>query len=445
MNDQHPDRAIRVLVVAHQASEKGGGAGALPLRLFGRLRARGVEAWLVTHDSTRTELGGLLPANELSRVVFVPSLPGFARVFTWGKSLPSGSRTIAWWITQLERQIAMVPVVRRLVRDLAIDVVHQPLSVSPVTPSPLARLGVPVVMGPLIGGMELPPAFRNRDSGLAALVKKARPPVARAMNRVIRGRLRADVLLVADERTRSLLPVRARQHAVTATIIGVELGAWPAPDGQPGHGARPYPADPTRFLFTGRLVDWKGVDILLESFARAAQQVPARLDIVGDGPERARLQAQASRLGCAESVRFLGWRDPSGCARCLQACDVFLSAALLECGGIAVLEAMASGRPVIATAWGGHLDTVDPAAGILVDVSSPDALVDGLASAMVRLAADPELRWRMGAAGRRLVEERYDWDKLADQRLRIYHQAVRGYAGNSTRARRRQGTPSASL
>ena len=418
MPDEKQDRPIRVLVVAHQASERIGGAEALPLRLFGGLRARGVEAWLVTHDSTRAELSALLPAAELRRIVFVPSLPGLAAVFTWGKRLPAGARTIAWGITQLERQVAMVPVVRRLVRDLRIDVVHQPLGVSPVTPSPLARLGAPVVMGPLIGGMELPPAFRGRDSALAALVKKARPAVAQVMNLVVRGRRSADVLLVADERTRALLPGPERHRAITATIIGVELASWPARAGRSGHDSQP--AGPTRFLFIGRLIDWKGVDLVLEAFARVGQQIPAQLEIAGDGPERPRLEAQARGLGCADHVTFAGWLEPVDCARRLQACDVFVSAALLECGGIAVLEAMASGRPVIATAWGGHLDTVADRAGVLVDVSSRATLVGGLADQMLRLAGDPELRSRLGAAGRRLVEERYDWDMLTGQRLSVY-------------------------
>jgi glycosyltransferase involved in cell wall biosynthesis len=420
VNDKGPGRPVRVLVVAHQASETGGGAGALPLRLFGGLRARGVEAWLVTHDSTRAELRDLLPATEFSRVTFVPSLPGFAPIYRWGKRLPAAPRTIAWGITQVERQLAMLPVVRRLVRDLSIDVVHQPLSVSPVTPSPLTRLGALVVMGPLNGGMELPPAFRDRDSALAALIKKARPAVALAMNSIIRGRLEADAVLVANERARALLPSRARRRAITTPDIGVELASWPAPEPGQQTSDDPVPGGPTRFLFAGRLVAWKGVDLLLESFARVVTRVPALLDIAGDGPERARLAAQARRLGCADLVTFHGWLDPPECARRMQACDVFVSAALEECGGIAVLEAMASARPVIATAWGGHLETVDDTVGVLVGVSSRATLVDGLAAAMIRLANDPGLRSRLGAAGRRRVEERYDWDELTGQRLRIY-------------------------
>jgi glycosyltransferase involved in cell wall biosynthesis len=415
-------RARRVLIVAPYASERSGGAAALPLRLFTELRARSVETWLVTHDSARPELTSLLPAGELGRVVFVPSLPGFGSLSRWRGRLPSGLRTLAWGITQVERQVAMLPVIRRLVNQLAIDVVHQPISVSPVIPSPLARLGAPVVMGPLDGGMELPSAFANRDSAAYALTKAARPMASRVLNQLIRGRLEADAVLIANARTRQLLPSPARENAIEEPEIWVDLTAWPTMEETVRRSGGVTPTAVTRFLFVGRLVQWKAVDILLDAFAEVRADVPAHLDIVGDGRERARLAEQARRLGCDADVAFHGWLGPQDCARQMRDCDVFVSAALQEAGGMAVLEAMASGRPVVATAWGGHLHSVTDATGILVDVSSRDALVRGLARAMTRLARDPDVRARLGAAGRHRVEELYDVDILIERRLQTYDQ-----------------------
>lgn len=414
-------RTRRVLIVAPQASERAGGAALLPLRLFTGLRARSVEAWLVTHDSARAELTGLLPASELRRVVFAPSLPGFGSLSRWRRRLPSGLRTLAWGITQLERQFAMVPVIRRLVGELGIDVVHQPVTVSPVIPSPLTRLGAPVVMGPLDGGMDLPQAFADRDSAAYALVKAARPVASRVLNQLIRGRVKADAVLIANARTRKLLPRPARENAIEEPEIWVDLATWPRPAETVARSDCAAPAV-TRFVFVGRLVHWKAVDMVLDAFAEVRKQVPARLDIAGDGRERDRLAEQAHRLGCDADVVFHGRLSQQDCARLMQACDVFVSAALQEAGGMAVLEAMASGLPVVAAAWGGHLHSVTGATGILVDVSSRDALVRGLAEAMTRLARDPGLRSRLGAAGRRRVEQRYDLDVLIDQRLRTYDQ-----------------------
>lgn len=422
MSGAEDSRARRVLIVAPYASERTGGAAALPLRLFNELRARAVETWLVTHDSACAELTSLLPAGELRRVVFVPSLPGFGLLSRWRGRLPSGLRTVAWGITQVERQVAMLPVIRRLVDELAIEVVHQPISVSPVIPSPLTRLGAPVVMGPLDGGMELPSAFANRDSAAYALTKAARPIASRVLNHLIRGRLEADAVLIANTRTRRLLPSPARENAIEEPEIWVDLATWRTTAETMGRSDGAATTAVTRFLFVGRLVQWKAVDILLDSFAEVRRDVPARLDIVGDGRERTRLAAQARRLGCDADVTFHGWLGPQECARQMRECDVFVSAALQEAGGMAVLEAMASGRPVVATAWGGHLHSVTDATGILVGVSSRDALVRGLARAMTRLARDPDLRARLGEAGRHRVEERYDVNVLIERRMRTYDQ-----------------------
>jgi glycosyltransferase involved in cell wall biosynthesis len=205
-------------------------------------------------------------------------------VFTSGERLPTGPRTIAWAITQLERQAAMVPVARRLVRGLGIDVVHQPIGISAVIPSLMTRLGAPVVMGPLNGGMELPPGFHDRDSALYAYTKAARPVVAAVANQLSRGRKKAAVVLVGNDRTRLLLP-----RSVRALEFPEPWAA--AREQQPldDDAATPDPAGPVRFLFVEQLVAWKGVDILIDAFALVRQQILAHLEIVGDGPERAKL------------------------------------------------------------------------------------------------------------------------------------------------------------
>ncbi len=311
---------------------------------------------------------------------------------------------------------------------------------------------------------------------LDALIRTSRPVVATALNHLIRGRPLADVVLVANDRTRSLLPRSVRKRAVELSDIGVVLRDWPVPDGSslaagllpagprpagprpagppaagppaagpPAAGLLrpgPFPAGPlpagtgangtagaggvTRFLFACRLVGWKGVDLLLDAFDRARREVPARLEVVGDGPERARLATRIARLGCRADVTLTGWLNPRDCARRMLSCDVFVSPSLQESGGVAVLEAMACARPVIATGWGGHLTTVDETVGILVAVSSRAVAVRGLADAMIRLAGDPGLRARLGAAARRRVEACYDWDLLVRRTLGIYDQACAG-------------------
>jgi glycosyltransferase involved in cell wall biosynthesis len=155
----------------------------------------------------------------------------------------------------------------------------------------------------------------------------------------------------------------------------------------------------------------------------AAAQVPgAVLVVAGDGPERAGLEALAGELGIADRVRFLGWRDDV--PELLAVSDLVVLPSLYEGLPVSVLEAMAAGRAVVATAVGGTDEAVeDGESGLLV--RPRDA--DGLAAAIRRLLQDNGLRDRLAAAGRARVERDFSaaamvaritdvYDLLADSR-----------------------------
>ncbi|MET8953540.1 glycosyltransferase [Streptomyces sp. NPDC004393] len=154
------------------------------------------------------------------------------------------------------------------------------------------------------------------------------------------------------------------------------------------------------------------------SIAALALLPTAELVVVGgppadrlDGdPEVRRLRRAAADAGVADRVRFLGGVPGHEVPALLRGADVVVCAADHEPFGIAALEAMACGRPVVATAVGGHLDTVaDPGTGRVVPPGDPDAL----ARAVGELLADPEAREACGAAGRRRALRRYGWERVA--------------------------------
>src|SRR5262249_51272065 len=136
------------------------------------------------------------------------------------------------------------------------------------------------------------------------------------LNRLMPGKLRAAVLLVANERTRQALPPGFRGEVVMLVENGVDLGIW-SPDDRPRRGD-----GPTRFTFLGRLVDWKAVDLLLEAFARVRATHPPRLELVGDGPMRGGLEARVQALGLGGRVHFAGWLPQGDCVRRLRESDV---------------------------------------------------------------------------------------------------------------------------
>ncbi len=191
-----------------------------------------------------------------------------------------------------------------------------------------------------------------------------------------------------------------------------------------------YDADTLLLATVVVLRPGKGVEFLLQALARLASResaARARLLVVGDGSERADLERQAAALGLGERVRFLGTRGDV--AALLAASDAYVQPSLFEALPTSVLEAMAVGVPVVATAVGGTLELVQPGVnGLLVPPSDPAALAEALATLLDASAAD---RARMGQAGRDWVLSHASLDVWLDNLERIYRQVVAARDGGS--------------
>jgi glycosyltransferase involved in cell wall biosynthesis len=270
------------------------------------------------------------------------------------------------------------------------------------------------------GGMNFPPEFRRFDGALSECFTSIGRWISHSANRLLSGKLHAAMLLVANERTRQALPRGIRGQILELAENGVDTNLWKPIPKEIDRGST------VRFLFAGRLVDWKAVDLLLEAFSRIVSSHPATLEVLGDGPERAKLEQLAVDLGLKEKVIFHGWVAQDTATRYFQTADVFVLPSLYECGGAVVLEAMAVGIPVIATRWGGPADYLDDTCGILVEPTGRAALIEGLAAAMRRLAESPELRQRLGQAARERVLRNYDWNQKLESMLKIYQTVAEG-------------------
>ncbi len=235
---------------------------------------------------------------------------------------------------------------------------------------------------------------------------------------LVPGKLRAEMLLVANDRTRDALPDHVRGEVLTMIENGVDLSIW-----RPARSERAQ-GGPARFVFVGRLIDCKAVDLLLEAFRDVLARTPATLVVAGDGPLRRRWEARSTELGLDGAVQFLGWIVQKDCAALLRRSDVLVLPSLHECGGAVVLEAMATALPVIAAKWGGPADYIDESCGILVDPISRTAFVDGLARAMTRLATSPDLRRELGQAGLERVVRDFAWEKKIADFLKIYERMI---------------------
>jgi len=169
-------------------------------------------------------------------------------------------------------------------------------------------------------------------------------------------------------------------------------------------------------LTVARLDQQKGHTVLFD----AIRDVPDALFVLaGDGPEKTVLEAKARALGIADRVVLLGHRGDIG--NLLAACDLFVLPSLYEGLPLAILEAMAAGKAVVATAVGGVAEAVlDGVTGVLVAPRDPSAL----AKTIRTLVADPLLAHRMGAAGRSRVQREFSSAAMVQEVMRVYEEVL---------------------
>ncbi|WP_371497932.1 glycosyltransferase family 4 protein [Kitasatospora sp. NBC_00374] len=184
----------------------------------------------------------------------------------------------------------------------------------------------------------------------------------------------------------------------------------------------PASGRPRTLLYVGRLdrsSAWKGVDVLVRAFAALADLPDARLRLVGGGDALADQMALAARLGVGDRVEAAGELTGDDLVEAVRTAAVLVlpSRTESESFGMALVEAMACGTPVVGSAVGGipHVVT-DEVTGLLVPPGDPEAL----AAACRRLLGDGQLADRLGAAGRLRAEERYDWDALMARYLELF-------------------------
>ena len=323
-------------------------------------------------------------------------------------------------LTNLYTQVLQRRIVRRLVSEHQIDVVQEPTPVSATFPSLMFGLGTPIAMGPLNVAVKYPPTFQRSRKNLAieSLIAFGHKFVD-FFNRLLPRKIQAEILLVANDRTKQALPSGVRGKIIELVENGVDFSVW-----RSDSTASKQSNQQVHFVFLGRLADWKGVDLLLDAFVPVAAQTDAVLEIIGDGEMRGELEAQTARLGLGGRAVFSGWLSQEQCAIKLTQADTLVLPSLREPGGAVAIEAMAMGLPVIATNWGGPADYVNSSCGILVEPASKEGFVKGLTDAMLKLAQSPELRQSMGCAGRERVREHFDWERKVDRILEIYQQTI---------------------
>ena len=182
-------------------------------------------------------------------------------------------------------------------------------------------------------------------------------------------------------------------------------------------------SDENIILFVGRLVERKGIKNLIKAFADIQNEIPHKLMIIGDGPERPELEDLVNHLNIGSRVHLTGWISADEKLLHYEKCSFFVLPAIYdkhgdtEGLGVVLIEAMSCAKPVIASNVGGITDVVyDGVNGLLVPPGDSAAL----AQAIKKLATDDMLRKEMGSKAKVIVDEKFNWDKIVNELITLY-------------------------
>lgn len=296
------------------------------------------------------------------------------------------------------------------------DLVHRVTPLSPTVPSLIAarcaRAGVPFVLGPLNGGVPWPRGFdgaRRREKEWLSYVRSA----YKLMPGYGSTRRHAAAILIASRDTWQQMDGRYKHKCVYVP----ENAADPARFDRRVQGPATLPI---RLVFLGRLVPYKGADMLLEAAAPLIRAGKARVDIIGDGPERATLEGMIAREGLGAGVSVAGWIEHKGLQARLVQSDVLAFPSIREFGGGVVLEAMILGLVPVVVDYGGPGELVTPETGFAIPIGTRAQIILRLREVLERLAGDPGMIRPMGERARARVLEGFTWEAKARQVLQVY-------------------------
>jgi glycosyltransferase involved in cell wall biosynthesis len=407
------NKSLNILIVCEHASNRFGGEAVLPLHYFKLLSDANHNVYLITHSRAKPNLASIGDINH-QHIEYIPDtfLHRFLNRFSQTAFSP-----VVGILAHLLTQLYQYYLVKKMVSKHRIDIVHEVAPVSPRQPSMMFGFGVPVVIGPMNGGMTYPPGVDYLATKSHASFTRFVRLFADMANILMPGKFFASTLVVANQRTHSALPKWRRGQVVEL----VENGVFSVKD----EPAKPVQRDAVHLIYAGRLVDWKAVDILIDAVALCESTIS--FTIVGGGHERVALESYAKqKLGQCPNIsfKFTGMIAFDEMNQYYDQADIFALSSLFECGGAVVLEAMSRGLPVVATAWGGPADYISKGTGFLVEPKSRDYMVAEFARLIDQLAQSPELRYEVGKAAIARVKSHFMWDVKIQQMLNIYQQAM---------------------
>jgi glycosyltransferase involved in cell wall biosynthesis len=359
-------------------------------------------------------------AKASFRTIEVVRMPTLERMYSWGvrrifkNNYDSQLLTGYGYPFSLAFERRAWQQLRQRIYAGEFDVVLRVLPMSPVLPSPFAFLlrngPIPFVMGPLNGGLRSAPGFSQSDmqnewSWTARRLYRFLP-FARSTYR------NARAIIIASYHMRAELAAY-RDKLFFIPENGIPSSLCSADERRPEPGAK------LQLIFVGGLVPRKACYLGLRAAAPLLRKGLAHFTLIGDGPERNRLEELVQSLEIEKAVTFCGWLRHAEVFNRLRAADVVVLPAIREGGGGVVFEALASGAVPVILDYGGPGDIVHPEVGYKVPPTSETEVVSQMEEILSDLAGDRDLLHRLRQRGMAYAQERLTWEAKAQDTTRV--------------------------
>src|SRR5438034_4339750 len=417
ISDDQPANMLRILILARESNpDKTHGhlIGYSHAEALSRLHA----VTLVIH---RDNENAVRRAEGPFRAIETVSLPWIDRVHSWcfrwifRNNYFSQALTAFNYFFYIAFEWRAWQQTRARILAGGFDVVLRLLPISAVLPSPFAfflrRGPIPFVIGPINGGLPWPPGFSQADrekewiSNLRNFYRFL--PFARSTYR------NAAAIIAGSSHTYNEFVAYREKLFFVPGENGVDHARYT------GALRTSRRSEKLELIFVGGLVPYKACDLALRAAASLLQTDRARFTIVGDGPERGRLEQLAKSLEIEKVVSFHGMLQHQQTMQRLAAADVLVFPSVHEFGGAVVFEALAMGVVPVVVDFGGPGDIVHPEVGFKVPLTNEEDVVVQIEKVLAKLSDDPALLKALQEQGMRYARERLSWDAKAEMMTQI--------------------------
>ncbi len=305
---------------------------------------------------------------------------------------------------------------RSRIKNGEFDIVHRITPLSPTQPSILAKkckkYKIPFILGPLNGGLPWPKQFdkeRRREKEWLSYIRN----IYKILPGYKSTRDNATAIVIGSKATWEQIEEKYHDKCIYIPENAVDLTRFSKVRNKKAERK-------LKAIFVGRLVPYKGAHLLLHGFAEALKKDKVSLDIIGDGPDRDRLEDLVKELGISENVHFHGWVEHNKVGDYLVNSDFLAFPSIREFGGGVVLEAMALGVMPMVVNYGGPAELVDKDTGILIELSDESGIISSLKLSIDKIVKNPQSIDLLGKTSRELVLRKFTWEKKAEQMKKIY-------------------------